>query len=214
MEGSNLLQLHGFKASKSSPTNIQSVSSAETIPYAFPIAVYRLVHLLKRDDRRDVQSEAALALGIIAFGGPRQAAVVVQANACGQLIQLLGSPSVDVVEVVVLALASIAAGGPWCRDKILDLGVIHALTSLFTPDASIRLLTQVEWCLCILCQDKNPSLVRQASGASVLALHRGLFIGSHDWSSSSHSPSRDSGRIKLVSIASSMNPVDLLLGLH
>ena len=158
------------------------------------------MELLKRDDRRDVQSEAALALGIIASSVPWKATAVLQAGACGQLIQLLSSPSIDVAKAAVWALATIGEGSPSCRDKILDLGVIHALTSLITPAASPCFLALFACCLHILNCDKNP----EPSEASLLALHRGLCIDCHDCVSPSQSPPRDSGRILLVSIASSI----------
>jgi len=119
--------------------------------------VPRFVDLLRHDEKTDLQFEAAWALTNIASGSAEQTKCVVDHGACPHFIRLLASPSKNVAEQAIWALANIAGDGPLYRDMLLQQGIITPLINLAQSDSSSSFLANVAWCISNLCRYKNPS---------------------------------------------------------
>ncbi|XP_003739017.1 importin subunit alpha-5 [Galendromus occidentalis] len=166
-------------------------------------AVPRLVQLLERDDRPDLQFETAWALTNIASGNSEQTECVVKSGSCDHFIRLLSSPAINVAEQAVWALANIAGEGPAYRDMIIDLGVVPALTRLVKPTAAPSFLANVAWCLSNLCRNKNPPPPLHAIQACLpsvkqLLMHDSPSVVSDACWSLSYISDGDNDRIQMV----------------
>ena len=163
----------------------------------------RLVQLLERNERPELQFEAAWALTNIASGNSEQTECVVRAGSCDHFIRLLSSPAINVAEQAVWALANIAGEGPVLRDMIIDLGVLPSLTRLITPTATPSFLANIAWCISNLCRNKNPPPALHAIQACLpsikqLLLHDSPGVVSDACWSLSYISDGDNDRIQLV----------------
>ncbi|CAO2203442.1 unnamed protein product [Urochloa humidicola] len=127
---------------------IQEVIDSGAVPF--------FVQLLSRDDRPQIQFEAAQALTCITKGTSENTKVVVDQDAVPIFVKLLSSPSEDIRQEAVWALVNMARTSPVFRDILLAHGVLLPLLQLLKGYPRLSLLRISTWALSIICQGGPP----------------------------------------------------------
>lgn len=112
-----------------------------------------LPHLVNFLNRSDTCFEACWALTNIA--STEHTKIVVQANACPHLVNLLRCPNAEVREQAAWCLGNVAGDSAEFREGLLGMpGCLQAVLLNIQQPANESLLRNVTWCLSNLCRGK------------------------------------------------------------
>ncbi|CAN6219993.1 unnamed protein product [Urochloa humidicola] len=118
----------------------------------------RFAEFLSRTGLPQLQMEAAWVLTNIAASD--YTLLVAECGAVPRLVELLGSPNVNIRHQAIWCLGNIAADLPSCRDILFDHGVVTPLLTQFREDMKIPVLRTAMWALSNLCFGKLPAEVQ------------------------------------------------------
>ena len=92
--------------------------------------VPRFIQFLSRDDLPKLQFEAAWCLTNVASGTYEHVQVLIQKGTVDQLIKLLKSPHIEVIEQAIWGIGNIAGDGPRIRDIVIAAGAVEPIADL------------------------------------------------------------------------------------
>ena len=84
-----------------------------------------------------LQNQAVWSLANIAAGNSNQTRALVDEGAVPLLIDLLDSPSEDVVEHAIWSLGNISGDGPELRDLVIEHGIIKPLLKFVNRNVKV-----------------------------------------------------------------------------
>lgn len=134
----------------------------------------RLIQFLSFDNNTKLQFEATWAMTNIASGTSKHTWALVENGAVAPLIRLLSSSDPNLVEQSVWALGNISGDGSKCRDYLLSMGCLTAVSTMITSVLAARsegkkvqptLLRNAAWAFSNLFRGKPAPSLSAVSGA-------------------------------------------------
>ncbi len=117
--------------------------------------VPKFIALLSRDDLPKLQFEAAWCLTNVASGTYEHVQVLIQKGTVDQLIKLLRSPHIEVIEQAIWGIGNIAGDGPRIRDIVIAAGAVNPIADLLDQVTTGQSFTRnASWTLSNFCRGR------------------------------------------------------------
>lgn len=115
----------------------------------------RFISFLSREDLPKLQFEAAWCLTNVASGTYEHVQVLIQKGTVDQLIKLLKSPHIEVIEQAIWGIGNIAGDGPRIRDIVIAAGAVNPIADLLDQVTTGTSFTRnASWTLSNFCRGR------------------------------------------------------------